>query len=216
RSIPNRASAADATENRLEIHAAGTTSFKPDLFSSLLNADWHNHLSHGDIVRFRLPGAGRPVTERLEARPCLVLDIETVGTRRCAILIPAVSARRPASGARSVILFQRPEYRAAGLSGPTRFPIRSRLIVPLVDEGFVPVETTGTDTPVIGRLTGDAFERMNAERGRLHALRDIRADQERRHPQRRGPQRDRDFTVTRRGQRRLMVLSPTTAARRSS
>ncbi|MEI4264160.1 hypothetical protein, partial [Roseovarius sp. D0-M9] len=36
RSIPNRASAADATENRLEIHAAGTTSFKPDLFSSLL------------------------------------------------------------------------------------------------------------------------------------------------------------------------------------
>lgn len=177
-------------------------------FIPVLDADWHNHLSHGDVVMFRFPAAGQPAA----ARPCLVLDIETVGIRRCAALIPAFPARRPTSSDRSVMLFHRAEYRSAGLDGPTRFPVRSRLLVPLAHAGFVASQTTGT--PVIGRLDGDAFERMNAERGRLHALRDIRADRER-DPRlrRRGPQRGRDFTVARRGQRRPIPLSPVSAAR---
>jgi hypothetical protein len=153
-------------------------------------------LSHGDVVMFRFPSAGQPAAARPGARVCLVLDIETVGTRRCAVLVPTFPARRPASSDRSVTLFQRPEYRAAGLKGPTHFLIRSRQLMPLGHEGFVIAQTTGT--PVIGRLDGDAFERMNAERGRLHALRDIRADRARdQHAQRRGPQRGRDFTVAR-------------------
>lgn len=184
-------------------------------FTPALDVDWCNHLSHGDVVMFRFPGAGQPAAARPAARPCLVLDIETVGTRRCAVLVPAFPARRPASSDRSVTLFRRTEYRAVGLDGPTRFPVRSRLLVPLAHEGFVASQTTGT--PVMGRLDGDAFERMNAERGRLHAVRDIRADQERDpRPQHRGPQRDRDFTVARRGQRRPIPLSPVPAAHSGS
>ena len=180
-------------------------------FTPVLDANWRNHLSHGDVVMFRFPGTGQPVAARPVARACLVLDIETVGTRRCAVLVPAFPARWPASSDRSVTLFHRTEYRAVGLDGPTRFLIRSRQLVPLAHEGFVASQTTGT--PVIGRLDGDAFERTNAERGRLHALRDIRADRERdQRPQRRGSQRDRDFTVARRGQRRPIPLSPVPAA----
>lgn len=184
-------------------------------FTPVLDADWRNHLSHGDIVMFRFPAAGQPAAARPAARPCLVLDIETVGTRHCAVLVPAFPARRPASSDRSVTLFHRTEYRAVGLDGPTRFPIRSRLLVPLTHAGFVASQTTGT--PVIGRLDDDAFERMNAGRGRLHALRDIRADRERDpSPRRRGPQRGRDFTVARRGQRRPIPLSSAPAAHGSS
>jgi len=184
-------------------------------FTPALDTDWRNHLSHGDVVMFRSPSAGQPAAARPVARPCLVLDIKMIGARRCALLIPALPARRPASGDRSVTVSRGPEYRAAGLDRPARFPIRSRLIIPLSHEGFAPVGTSGT--PVIGRLDGDAFERMNAERGRLQALRDIRADKERdHHPQRREPRRDRDFTVARRGQPRPISLSPAPAARRSS
>ncbi len=43
-----------------------------------------------------------------------------------------------------------------------------------VGSGFV--SRPGTDPPVIGRLTGSEFERLNAVRGRIHALRDIAPD----------------------------------------
>lgn len=187
-----------------------TASFNPDL-----NSTWRNHLSHGDVVMFRFPGAGQPAAARPAARPCLVLDIETVGIRRCAVLVPAFPARRPASSGRSVTVFYRAEYRAVGLDQPTTFPVKSRLLVPLAHDGFVVSQITGT--PVMGRLDGDAIERMNAERGRLHALRDIRADRERDpRPRRRGPERGRDFTVARRGQRRPIPLLPVPAARSGS
>ncbi len=51
----------------------------------------------------------------------------------------------------------------------------------------------------------------------LHALRDIREHRARdQRPQHRGPQRDRDFTVVRRGQRRPIPMSLTPAARSGS
>ncbi|MEX1236530.1 MAG: hypothetical protein WEB56_16225 [Roseovarius sp.] len=184
-------------------------------FTSSFNADWQNRVSYGDILTFRFPGLAQPAAARPAARLCLVLDIETIGGRRCAVLVPAVPARRPVSAERAVTLARRMEYRKAGLEGPTRFPIRSRLIVPFGHDGFVPSETTGT--PVIGRIEGSPFERMNAERARLHALRDIREDhaQDQR-PQRRGPQRGRDFSVVRRGQRRAIPMSSTPASHSQS
>lgn len=177
----------------------------PRLLFSPRSAAWQEKLSYGDIVLFRFPGAGQSAASRPAVRPCLVLDVETLGIRRCAVLVPAFPARHPGSSGRAVVLAARAEYRAAGLDRPTRFPIRSRLIVPLEHDGFAVSDTIGT--PLVGRLGGDAFERMNAERGRIHALRDIRAEHTRAHrPQQRGPRRGHDFTVERRGRRRPIPM----------
>ncbi|WP_281969154.1 hypothetical protein [Roseovarius nanhaiticus] len=184
-------------------------------FTPSSNSNWHNSVSYGDILKYRFPGLGQPAAARPATRACLVLDIETIGGRRCAVLVPAVPARRPDSAERAVTLMRQMEYRKAGLEGPTRFPIRSRLIVPLGHDGFVASQTTGT--PVIGKLESSAFERMNVERARLHALRDIRQDREQdQRKQRRRPQCGQNFSVTRRGVRRPIPMSPAPVARSGS
>lgn len=181
-------------------------------FMAAADAGWQNTLKYGDIVLFRFPGRGQAAGAHAKARPCLVLDVELIGARRCAVLVPALPAHQPGSGERAVTLARQIEYRRAGLHGPTRFLIRTRLIVPLSHDGFVVAPPTGT--PVIGRLEDAALDRLNVERARLHALRDIRKDRaQAQRPQRRERQRDRDFTVTRRGQRRPIAPSLPTAAR---
>ncbi|GAW37270.1 hypothetical protein RA2_04347 [Roseovarius sp. A-2] len=179
--------------------------------------DWRNHLSHGDVVMFRFPGAGQAATANPAPRPCLVLDIEVTAGRRCAVLAPAFPARRPAGHGRAVSITRRAEYRAAGLDRPTRFAIKARLLVPLAHDGFFASETTGT--PVIGRLDGAAVEQMHAECARLHAPRDIRSDRahaRERPPLRRERLRGRDFTVERRHPRRPIPMSQVSAARSRS
>lgn len=137
-------------------------------------AAWQEKLSWGDIVLFRSP-AGASTTPPAP-RPHLVLDVETVGGRRCVILAPALLARRPAGNHRAVLVARRADYRAAGLDRPTLFSIRARLLVPLAHDGFV--APPATVSPILGRLQGAAMARMHAERARLHALRDFRADRE--------------------------------------
>lgn len=186
-----------------------TSSFVP-----VLDTDCRNHLSPGDIVMFRFPGAGQAATASPVPRPCLVLDIETAAGRRCAVLAPGFPARRPAGHDRAVSLGRRADYRAAGLGQPTRFPIRPRLLVPLAHVGFVVSETTGS--PVVGRLPAAAMERLQVERARLHALRDIRADRRQtqaRQPDRRQPVRGRDFIVERRYRRRSIPMLSLPASR---
>lgn len=67
------------------------------------------------------------------------------------------------------------EARAAGLHRATRFVGARRMLVALDHCGFVICAAKGA--PTIGRLTGDAFERLNAVRGRIHAEADMAADQ---------------------------------------
>ncbi|RKF12398.1 hypothetical protein D6850_18170 [Roseovarius spongiae] len=184
----------------------------PEFSVSPSCADWRDDVSYGDIVLFRFPGAGRPAAARPAVRPCLVLDVETLNTRRCAVLVPAFPAHHAGASGRALVLRGRAEYGPAGLERPMRFPIRSRLIVPLEHDGFAPSKATGT--PLVGRLCGDAVERMNVERARIHALRDIRAERACAHaPQRRGARRGRDFTVERRGRRRPIPAAPHSAIR---
>ena len=186
----------------------------PSSFIPAPATDWRHQLSHGDIVMFRFPVAGQVATARPVPRPCLVLDTEIASGRRCALLAPAFPARRPAGHDRAVTVDRRTDYRAAGLDRPTRFPIRSRLLVPLAHDGFVVSQTTGT--PVIGRLDGAAVEQMHAERARLHALRDIRSDRahsRERPSRRREPLRGRDFIVERRHPRRPIPMPQVSAAR---
>ncbi|MFW5867972.1 MAG: hypothetical protein ACOCX2_09165 [Armatimonadota bacterium] len=161
---------------------------------------WQEHVSHGDIVSFRFPLAEEASAGRPKARPCLILDIETKGDQRYALLAYGTTSRRRSNVGYEVHVRRRVEYLAAGLDEPTRFVGARRLLVPLTHKGFVICRATGSC--VLGRLEGAPFEAMNAVRGRIHAEHDIAA--ERRAQRRRSHLRRREVAVERRGARKTV------------
>src|SRR6056297_1555879 len=152
-----------------------------------MTAAWQDHLSYGDIVSFRFPLAEEGHTGRPKARPCLVLEIETHGGERYALLAYGTTSRRRSNIGYEVHVRRKVDYLSAGLNEPTRFVGARRLLVPFDHSGFVICRATGA--PVLGRLDGNPFDAMNAVRGRIHAERDIAAD--RRGRTRRGAARRR-------------------------
>ncbi|WOI56081.1 hypothetical protein [Palleronia sp. LCG004] len=159
---------------------------------------WQDHVSYGDIVSFRFPLAEEDSTEDPKSRPCLVLDIERLGSQRYALLAYGTTSYRRSNVGYEIHVRRRAEYLPAGLNEPTRFVGARRMFVPLNHSGFDICRTTGS--AVLGRLDGAPFAAMNAVRGRIHAEADIAAD--RRSRRRRWLRRDRDFTVESRGPRR--------------
>ncbi|HDY95475.1 hypothetical protein LCGC14_0510620 [marine sediment metagenome] len=132
---------------------------------------WFADLSWGDIVSFRFPvehGKEQP-----KKRPCLVLDTTTIGGRRFAVLAYGTSVRSNSNRGYEVRIGA-VDAMEAGLHRSTRFIGARRLTVSLDHDGFVASGTART--PVIGRLKGTAFDRMNAVRGRIHAEADIAAE----------------------------------------
>lgn len=184
-----------------------------------LGLDWRDKLAPGDIVTFRFPRTDRSIPARNTA--CLVLEIETVDAQRCAVLIPAQPSRRPSDTACIVSVGKRAELHAAGLDCPTQFAVEDRRRVPLIHTGFVRSCVTGS--PVIGQLVGASGERLNAARGRLHALRDIRnaknadADQLCSHQRahRRQPVQERDVRIDQHQPGRPVSAPKTADARRA-
>jgi hypothetical protein len=162
---------------------------------------WRDHLTYGDIVVFRFPLSEGGETAPIKARPCLVLDIETIGDERYAVLAYGTTSRRRANSGEEIHVRKRDAYTAAGLDEPTRFVGARRILVPLTHSGFVPHTETGS--PVLGQLESLELDRLNAVRGRIHALHDIAAERrssrskraapsftvEHRHPKRRKTQK---------------------------
>ena len=152
---------------------------------------WRDHVTHGDIVSFRFPLAEEGNAGPPKARPCLVLDIETKGGQRYALLAYGTTSHRRSNVGYEVHVRRRAEYLSAGLDEPTRFVGARRLMVPLTRSGFAVCRATGSC--VVGRLDGAPFEEMNAVRGRIHAEHDIAA--ERRSGRRRSHLQRREFGV---------------------
>lgn len=155
---------------------------------------WIADLSWGDIVSFRFPvddGSEAP-----KKRPCLVLDTLTSGGKRYAVLAYGTSVRSSSNSGYEVRLGAQDAIEA-GLHRATRFIGARRLTVSLDHDGFVAPDTSGN--PIIGRLSGSAFDRMNAVRGRIHAEADIAAE-------RRAERRDRPKPRHRRTQARELVV----------
>jgi hypothetical protein len=160
---------------------------------------WQDHISQGDVVSFRFPLAEEASAGQPKARPCLILDIVTMGGDRYAVLAYGTTSHRRSNVGYEVHVRRRDEYFSAGLDEPTRFVGARRLLVPLTHRGFAICRATGS--AVLGRLDGEAFEAMNVVRGRIHAERDMAAD--RRSDRRRSHLRRRDFVVERRPSRRI-------------
>lgn len=174
-------------------------------------ASWQQTISHGDIVSFHFPvedGDGGPG----KARPCLVLDVVAIAGTRLITLAYGTSSPKPTSRAYVIPCDWRDDWRAAGLLRPTHFRGVRRVSVTADHPGFA---CNRAGTPVIGRLEGRPFERMNAVRGRLHAEADIAAERrrERRASSRRAPV-TRPVVEHRRARPiRLLTLTPISAAK---
>lgn len=134
---------------------------------------WHDTLSYGDVVIFRFPVAEEDGGDAPKARPCLVLDVERFGDRQYTLLAYGTTQANRANRGYEIRVYAPEEYAAAGLRNPTRFVGARRILVPLDHADFA---LGPTGTPVIGRLSGAAFERMNAVRGRIHAEADIASE----------------------------------------
>lgn len=136
---------------------------------------WQDHISYGDTVSFRFPVTEPGDTSPLKARPCLILDIEEKKEVRYALLAYGTTSRRKANVGYEIHVRTSAACAAAGLDAPTRFVGARRILVPLSHSGFV--IHPGLGAPVLGRLEGDEFERMNEVRARIFAMADIRAEQ---------------------------------------
>lgn len=133
---------------------------------------WTDTVTHGDIVSFRFP-----VTEAEgvspKARPCLILDVEEGDDLRLVTLAYGTSIGTRANRGYEIRVNRAEEAAAAGLDRPTRFVGARRITVSVAHKSFCVHGQLGT--PVLGRLSGAAYERMNRVRARIHAERDIAA-----------------------------------------
>jgi hypothetical protein len=168
--------------------------------------DWQANLNVGDIVSYRFPVAEEPGAASPKARPCLVIDVETLAGVRYAVLAYGTTATAGPNRGYEINVRAAEAFAAAGLHKPTRFICARRLLVPLSSPAFVCCAATGA--PILGRLTGAERERMNAVRARIHAERDIAADRraERRTRERRRSHASRPFTVQLRRSKRQPAL----------
>ncbi len=130
---------------------------------------WTTTLARGDVVLFAFPKAdedgGKP-----KPRPCLVLDIVEILGKRFVSLACGTMGETVANKGYTISVTRRADYTAAGFDAPISFAAQTRVLVPLTHKGF----PTSVPSPVIGRLSGDAFDRMNAVRARLAAEADMR------------------------------------------
>ncbi len=160
---------------------------------------WQTALAVGDVVSYRFPVAEEDGTAKPKVRRCLVLDLVTVAGASYALLAYGTTSSTTANYGYEISVRSPKALRPAGLHRPTRFVGARRLFVPLDATGFVSSGPAGT--PVLGRLDGKAFERMNEVRARIHAERDIAAD---RRASRKGRNRaPRPFVVEHRHPRRI-------------
>lgn len=138
---------------------------------------WRDALAIGDIVIFPFPVVDAEA-DTVKRRPCLVIDITEWNGERFATIAYGTSADTKANRGYEVRL-RRPEVLAAlKLDRETRFVCARRATVSVCNPGFQPCD--GTGTPVVGRLSGSEFERMNDVRARLEAEAHMAADRRRR------------------------------------
>ena len=137
---------------------------------------WEYALQPGDVVSFRFPlteGKFGAAGERPKARPCLVLEVGRVGDLRLATIAYGTSSKHKANRGRDLRVECDAEIEAAGLIEPTRFVGVRRVMVPLGHGAF---NLANRDCPVLGQLTGGAFEAMQVLRARFQAEHDMAAE----------------------------------------
>lgn len=133
-------------------------------------ANWKAGIKIGQIVLFRFPIRENASEEQPKLRPCLVLNTRRMLGKVFVELAYGTSAQTTANKGYEVRILRDADANAVGLSRPTRFIGARRVIVSLDNPGF---DVNLFDSPVVGQLTGELFERLNAVRARLQAEADM-------------------------------------------
>ncbi|SFQ44405.1 hypothetical protein SAMN05421853_1064 [Roseivivax halotolerans] len=127
---------------------------------------WKDSLAPGDVVSFCFPHE-REGSNAPKVRPSLVLDVEVRDGQRYAHLAYGTTSPTTRRAGYAIDVTDADEIAFASLHKPTRFDAARRVIVSLANHNFDVSPTRGT--PVLGRLTGRATERMHRIRARIHA-----------------------------------------------
>jgi hypothetical protein len=151
-----------------------------DMLDSLLDdhpvgqSDWQDIIGPGDIVSFMFPvrhaDEGGPA---LPARLCLVFDRETIAGQAYVRVAYGTHRDVLAHTGADIRLQTEEAVAAAGGGRPVRFACGHHVLVPLTHTGFDCDPDTGS--PVLGRSTGGALDRLDRLRARYHAYRDMAA-----------------------------------------
>jgi hypothetical protein len=134
---------------------------------------WQDAITWGDVVLFRFPIRLAGEEESPEARPCLVLDRPAIFNRRY-LLIACGTDADPNANRGCEIDVRGAEVKAVGLHRNTRFVAARRVRVPLDHPGLLVIGDTGS--PILGKLSGQSFKRMNRVRARIFAEADMAAE----------------------------------------
>ena len=133
-------------------------------------ANWKAGIKIGQIILFRFPVRENGNEEQPKLRPCLVLNTRRMLGKVFVELAYGTSAQTTANKGYEVRILRDADANAVGLSRPTRFIGARRVMVSLDNPGF---DVNLFDSPVVGQLTGELFERLNAVRARLQAEADM-------------------------------------------
>lgn len=135
-------------------------------------ADWRNTLSWGDVVSFYFPvkEENGPASKR---RPCLVIDAFIKAEQPFVTLAYGTTTERRGLRKYEVHVYDEESIASAGLTRATRFLGSRRITVSTQHPRFIISKRTGS--PVLGRLSGSAYNRMNNVRARIHAEANIAA-----------------------------------------
>ena len=118
---------------------------------------WHATLAVGDVVAFRFPPAEHGDAPP-PARPCLVLAVEDDLFGARALLSYGTAHCARGSRALEIELQSDADFTGSGVHCPTRFIGTRRVWAPLDDPAFCC--GTDRDTPILGRLDGEAHARL--------------------------------------------------------
>lgn len=135
--------------------------------------DQSDPISIGDLIRWPLGGGAESIA--------LVVEVGAVVGWRTLILALALPDHSQPVRPATFRMTRADDLFAAGLAAPVRFELDRGVSV----SPRHPCLLTGA-SPLLGRLSGTALDRLNDARARLHALRDIAAA---RREERRGDRR---------------------------
>lgn len=138
-----------------------------------LPLDWRDMLAVGDIIRWPLSGDSKGLG--------LIVESDAIAGWRVLSVAPG-SVERGQPARTGTLRLSESEARHVGLPCRMRFELAQRISLPARHRAL----SAAQGSPVIGRLSKIPLERLNAQRARIHALRDIAAA---RREERRGDRR---------------------------
>lgn len=135
-------------------------------------------LAIGSIIRWLLPNNPEAVA--------LIVDVERIAGWPVLTIAPGIDDHVQPVRPGTLRLSRFDEVRQSGLVGPLRFDLDRRISI----APSHPALAATQELPVVGHLCDSALARLQEQRARLHALRDIAAARrEERRAERRGDRR---------------------------